>query len=127
MSQRHQWRYHFLCVQVTTWRLPWQRRRHKVSPFADQVLSKAGCSFTIKASVTNKVTRQKQELPESSIFHKIVFSFSTFIHVTSRQPCCAGFSSEAGRELQDFTFSATAASKSPLRTQSPALIPLPHS
>lgn len=88
---------------------------------------KAGCSFTIKASVTNKVTRQKQELPESSIFHKIVFSFSTFIHVTSRQPCCAGFSSEAGRELQDFTFSATAASKSPLRTQSPALIPLPHS
>lgn len=60
--------------------------------------SKAERSFTIKTSVTNKVTQQKQELPKGSIFHKIMFHFSTFIYVTSREPCCAGFSSEGERE-----------------------------
>lgn len=92
-----------------------------------KVLPKAGCSSTIKSSVTNDVTQQKQELLKSSIFHKIIFCFSTFILITSREPCCAGFSSEGGRELQYFTFSATAALKSPLQTQSSALMPLLHS
>lgn len=84
-------------------------------------------SFPIKASVTNKVTQQKQELTKSCIFHKTVLSFSASTQVTSREPCCADFSSERGRELQYFAFSATAASKSLLRTQRSALIALPHS
>lgn len=92
-----------------------------------EVLSKAERGFTVKVSVTNKVTQRKQELSESSVFHKIVFSFFTFIAVTSREPCCAGFSSEGGRELQYFPFSAAVASKSPLRAQSSALIAVPHS
>lgn len=92
-----------------------------------EALSKAERVFTVKVSVTNKVTQQKQELSKSSVFRKIIFSFFTFIHVTSREPCCAGFSSEGGRELQYFTFSAAVASKSPLRTQSSALIAVPHS
>lgn len=92
-----------------------------------ELLSKEEWGFTVKVSVTNEVTQQKQEPSKSSIFHKIIFSFFTFIHVTSREPRCAGFSSEGGRELQHFTFSAAVASKSPLRTRRSALIPVLHS
>lgn len=40
-----------------------------------EVLLKAERGFTVKVSVTNKVTQQKQDLSKGSIFHKIIFSF----------------------------------------------------
>lgn len=89
--------------------------------------SKAERSFTIKTSVTNKVTQQKQELPTGSIFRKIMFHFSEFIYVTSGELCCAVFSSEGERELLYFALSAAPASKKPLRKRSSALMPSPCS
>ncbi|PKU49276.1 hypothetical protein llap_461 [Limosa lapponica baueri] len=74
---------------------PVVEKEHRVSPLADR----GSEGFTIKASVTNKVTQQEQKFPKSSIFHKIVSSFFTFIHLTSREPYGAGFSSEGAREL----------------------------